>query len=81
MSDIEHLKKGDRVALAAPARAVSPEEMAPAIAMLEGWGLQVVVPEGLYEREGQLAGSDSHRAALMQRLLDDDEVRAIFCCR
>jgi len=81
MRDIEHLKKGDRVALAAPARAVSPEEMAPAIAMLEGWGLQVVVPEGLYEREGQLAGSDSHRAALMQRLLDDDEVRAIFCCR
>jgi muramoyltetrapeptide carboxypeptidase len=81
MKRIEHLKKGDRVALAAPARAVSPEEMGPAIAMLEGWGLQVVVPEGLYEREGQLAGSDSHRAALMQQLLDDDTVKAILCCR
>lgn len=81
MAKMDYLKKGDRVALAAPARAVSPEEMAPAIAMLEGWGLQVVVPEGLYEREGQLAGSDSHRTALMQRLLDDDSVKAILCCR
>ncbi len=75
------LRVGDRVALAAPARAVSPDEMAPAIAMLKSWGLEVEVPDGLYERQGQLAGSDSHRAALMQRLLDDERVRAIFCCR
>lgn len=81
MKSIPFLKRGDRVALAAPARAVSPEEMAPAIAMLESWGLQVVVPKGLYQREGQLAGSDAHRAALLQGLLDDPEIRAIFCCR
>lgn len=75
------LKRGDRVALAAPARAVSPEEMAPAIAQLESWGLEVAVPDGLYERQGQLAGSDSHRAALMQHLMDDPDTKAIFCCR
>lgn len=78
---IPFLKAGDRVALAATARAVSPEEMAPAIAMLESWGLQVIVPKGLYKREGQLAGSDSHRASLLQGLLDDPEIKAIFCCR
>ena len=81
MKTIPFLKKGDRVALAAPARAVSPEEMAPAVAMLESWGLEVLVPDGLYEREGQLAGNDAHRTRLMQQLLDDDTVRAIFCCR
>ena len=80
-TDIPFLHAGDRVALAAPARWVRPDEMAPAIAMLEQWGLQVVVPEGLYEQDGQLAGSDAHRAALMQRLLDDPEVKAIICCR
>ena len=80
-SIIPLLQRGDRVALAAPARKVSPEEMAPAIRMLESWGLQVTVPEGLYAAEGQLAGNDSHRAALMQRLLDDTNVKAIFCCR
>lgn len=81
MTNIPFLKRGDRVALAAPARAVSADEMAPAIRMLESWGLQVIVPEGLYEREGQLAGSDAHRARLMQGLLDDPNIRAIFCCR
>ncbi len=80
-NNIPYLRKGDRVALAAPARKVSPEEMAPAIAMLESWGLQVVVPEGLYSQEGQLAGSDGHRAALLQKLLDDPDIKAIFCCR
>ena len=75
------LHPGSRVALAAPARAVSPDEMAPAIAMLSSWGLEVVVPDGLYARDGQLAGTDSHRAALMQRPLDDPSVDAIVCCR
>lgn len=81
MKTIPILKKGDRVALAAPARAVSPDEMAPAIAAMESWGLRVTVPDGLYERDGQLAGSDGHRAALLQQLLDDPEVKAIVCCR
>ena len=75
------LHRGDRVALAAPARAVSPDEMAPAIDMLHTWGLEVVVPDGLYEREGQLAGSDRHRTALMQQLIDDPTLGAILCCR
>lgn len=81
MPRIPYLQTGDRVALAAPARAVTPEEMAPAIATLQAWGLQVVVPEGLYERDGQLAGDDRHRAALMQSLLDDPCIAAIVCVR
>lgn len=78
---IPYLKTGDRVAIAAPARAVIPEEMAPAIKTLTEWGLEVLVPDGLYERQNQLAGSDIHRAALLQKLLDDPSIRAIFCAR
>lgn len=81
MEMIPYLKSGDHVALAAPARSVTPQEMAPAIAELSSWGLEVVVPEGLYAVEDQFAGSDEHRAALMQQLLDDPSIRAIFCCR
>ena len=81
MRTIEPLKKGDRVALAAPARKVSPAEMAPAIDALRSWGLDVVVPNGLYEADNQFAGSDSHRAALLQHLLDDPGVKAVICCR
>lgn len=81
MRNIELLKKGDRVALVATARKVSPEEMAPAIAELRSWGLDVMVPEGLYKSENQFAGSDKHRAALLQGLLDDPNIKAILCCR
>lgn len=81
MEKIACLKQGDRVALAATARFVTPAEMAPAVAVLESWGLQVQQPEGLYAVDGQLAGSDDHRAALMQRLLDDPDIKAIFCVR
>ena len=81
MKTIEPLKKGDTVALAATARKVSREEMAPAIERLRAWGLNVLVPEGLYDEENQFAGSDGHRAALLQRQLNDPEVKAILCCR
>lgn len=81
MKTIEPLKKDDIVALAATARKVSAEEMAPAVERLRAWGLDVMVPEGLYAEEHQFAGSDEHRAALLQGLLDDPEVKAIFCCR
>lgn len=81
MKKIAPLKAGDTVALAATARKVSPEEMAPAIAELRSWGLNVLVPDGLYAEEHQFAGSDNHRAALLQGLLDDPEVKAILCCR
>lgn len=75
------LQRGDTVALAAPARWVTPEQVEPAVRVLEGWGLRVLIPDGLFARDGQLAGSDSHRAALFQRLLDDPSVRAIVCAR
>ena len=81
MNKIAPLKKGDTVALAATARKVSPEEMAPAIAELRSWGLNVLVPEGLYAEDHQFAGSDVHRTQLFQQLLDHPEVKAILCCR
>ncbi len=81
MINVPPLCLGDQVALCATARAVSPAEMQPAVAMLTSWGFRVVVPDGLYECDGQLAGSDSHRAAVMQHLLDDPDIRAIVCCR
>ncbi|MBQ9638857.1 MAG: LD-carboxypeptidase [Bacteroidales bacterium] len=75
------LRSGDRVAIVAPARWITPEEVQPAVQLLRSWGLEVWLPEGLYEREAQLAGSDAHRTAVMQRLLDEPTVRAVFCAR
>ena len=75
------LKPGDRVAIAAPARKISQQELAPAVKLLQSWGLKVVIPEHLFDEENQFAGSDDTRAALMQHLLDAPDIRAVFCAR
>ena len=76
-----YLNPGDCVAIAAPARKISQQELAPAVKLLQSWGLEVVIPEHLFDEENQFAGSDDTRAALMQHLLDAPDIRAIFCAR
>ena len=75
------LTRGDRVAIAAPARKISADELRPAIRLFESWGLDVVLPEHLFDSDNQFAGSDETRAVLFQGLLDDPCVSAIFCAR
>lgn len=75
------LKSGDTIAIAAPARKISPEELHPAINTFESWGLKVVLPSNIYAVYNQFAGTDEQRIADMQTLLDDDNIRAIVCAR
>ena len=75
------LKKGDKVAIVATARKVSPEEIQPSVDLFTSWGLQVVVNQELYAQENQFAGSDEHRAKILQQALDDAEIKAIVCAR
>lgn len=72
---------GDKVAIAATARKVSEAEMADAVALLGSWGLEVVFAPGLFEAENQFAGSDANRAHSFQVLMDDPNIKAIFCAR
>ena len=83
MTSIQYmtLNPGDAVAVAATARKVTARTIKPAVESLKSWGLRVIVPEGLYASENQFAGSDSHRAAVMQSLLDDPTIKAVFCAR
>ncbi len=78
---IKPLQKGDTVAIAATARKVSEAEMADAVNVLTEWGLKVVFAPGLFEAENQFAGSDTNRAHGFQVLMDDPEIKAIFCAR
>ncbi len=75
------LKEGDTIAIAAPARKISAEELQPAIRTFESWGFKVLLPDTIYNTENQFAGSDAIRAAQFQQLLDDSNVKAIMCAR
>ena len=76
-----YLQKGDSVAIAAPARSVSIEEMMPAITLFEEWGLKVVLPENLFAVHNQFAGTDAERTEDFQKMLDDEDIKAIICAR
>ena len=77
----EFLKPGDKVAIVATARKISPAEVEPAIKILESWGLEVMTGDSLYETDRQFAGTDSQRTADLQAMLDNPEIRAILCAR
>lgn len=75
------LKQGDKVAIVAPARKVSKEEMQSAIELLTNWGLQVVLGGNLFHEQNQFSGTDDERAADLQTMLDDTSVKAIIAAR
>lgn len=76
-----YLQAGDTVALVAPARKISREEIAPAVQALESWGLRVLTGETVGAEDRQYAGNDRQRMADLQRYLDDPQVKAIISCR
>lgn len=75
-----YLKKGDKVAITCPAKKL-PAPMADAIALLQSWGLEVVLGDTVAASYHQFAGDDDMRAADMQRFIDDDSIKAIIAAR
>lgn len=74
------LKKGDKIAIVAPASTI-PNELEDAIKLLEFWGLRVVIGASVSASFHQFAGDDASRARDFQRMLDDDSVKAIIAAR
>ncbi len=77
------LKKGDTIAIIAPAS--SPEEdqevVARGIKMLMSKGYKVKIAANLMTRYGYLAGTDFDRAKALMDAWKDPEVKAIWCWR
>ena len=70
-----------RIAIAAPARKVSPEEMEFALHWLHDNGFESVFDSRLYAIDNIAAGSDALRAAIIQEYLDRDDIDAIWMAR
>lgn len=76
-----YLKSGDKIAIVATARKVSPAEMDVAITTMRSWGLQVVTGPHLFGENNQYSGTDEERASDLQMMLDDTGIKAIVCAR
>lgn len=78
------LRPGDLVAVVAPSGPVSPDRLAPGMALLESWGLRVrLQPRALVRdlRLPYLAADDRQRAADLSSAWADPEVAAVWAGR
>lgn len=78
-----YLKSGDTIAIVATSGVLKNREDAieKAKALMESWGLHVVMSKHLYHDNGHFAGTDANRAADFQKALDDPKIKAIWCAR
>lgn len=76
----QSLKRGDTIAIASPAGAVSdPSIVEGAAATLRSWGLNVIIAPHCLSREGYYAGSIEERRDDFLSLIADDNIKAILC--
>lgn len=75
------LKKGDRIAIVATARKISLEELEEGVQLIESWGLVPVIGKTIGASDHQYAGTDFERAQDFQEMLDNPEIKAIWCAR
>jgi muramoyltetrapeptide carboxypeptidase len=81
MIQIPYLKAGSKVAIAAPARMVKPEEMEYSICWLKEKGFVPVYDNRLFAGHHIFAGNDDFRAAVFQQYLDNEDISAIWIAR
>lgn len=78
-----YLKKGDTVAIVAPAGILKNRyaEIQKAKALLKTWGLHAIVGDNVFKQGHHFAGTDDERCEDFQNALDNPAVRAIWCAR
>jgi muramoyltetrapeptide carboxypeptidase len=81
MTKPPYLTKGDKIAIVAPARSITFDEVLPSIKLFQKWGLEVVLGTYIFSNEYQFSGSDSQRTADLQQMLDDPSISAVICAR
>jgi len=77
----EKLERGDTIGIAAPASPFDLRKFNRGIDVLESMGFNVYIPEGIFNRNGYLAGTDVQRASVLNNLFSKKNIKAIVCVR
>ena len=75
------LKFEDKVGIIAPSCNLSGHDLIPFISLLKSWNLDVVLADNLNDSYRYMAGDDNLRAAALNKMLQDDNIKALFCIR
>jgi muramoyltetrapeptide carboxypeptidase len=75
------LRRGDKIAVIAPASAFARDQFDAGVAELRRLGYEPVYEESVFARDGYLAGQPSVRAAAFRRAWADEEIAALIAVR
>jgi len=75
------LRPGDTIGIVAPAGPFEKERFMRGVAVLESMGFDVSFDDDIFVKQGYLAGSDDHRAGRINRLFEDQSIKAVVCAR
>jgi muramoyltetrapeptide carboxypeptidase len=79
----EQLKSGDTISILAPSGVLNnfDKKIEKAINIFKSWGLNVVLGNHIYDKNGHFAGTDKNREKDFQKALDNKNIKAIWCAR
>jgi len=75
------LQQGDAIGIIAPARKICRKEIEFAIRWWEAKGFRIVQGKHLFAEDHQYAGTDEQRIEDLQNMLNNSEIKAVFCAR
>ena len=79
----EYLKSGDTISIVAPSGVLNnfDKKITKAINIFKSWGLNVVIGNHIFDKNGHFAGTDKNREKDFQKALDNKNIKAIWCAR
>ena len=76
-----NLIPGDTIGITCPAGSIPVEKVQKCIQTLENWGFKVKLGKTVGSKKDCFSASDAERAAELQQMLDDKNLKAILCAR
>jgi muramoyltetrapeptide carboxypeptidase len=76
-----YLQPGDTIGITSPASYISLDEVKPSVQLMESWGFKVEIGKSVGQKDFTYGGTDAERAADLQQMLDNPNIKAIMCAR
>jgi len=76
-----YLKPGDAIGILCPSGYMPYEKASTAIKTLTEWGFNIVIGKTLGHQFNYFSGTDEERLIDLQQLMDDENIKGIFCAR
>jgi len=77
----DYIKPGDKIGIVSTGSRISSDIIEKAVTLMQSSGYEVVVAENALSSFNQFAARDEERAADLQKMINDDSIKAIICSR